>query len=97
MVDIYTVGIGPVPKMVGGGNVSPGAFRRRVVRYWHPLGCRAIELGRPPREGVMYTVVPYDSVVVVPGLQSSAWSSNRCTPRTNTNRYDEYRTNPFVE
>ena len=26
---------------IGGGNISPGAFRRRVVRYWHwhPLGC----------------------------------------------------------
>ena len=41
-------------------NISSGAFRRRrVVRYWHPLGRRAIELGKPPQGGVMYTVVVY--------------------------------------
>ena len=27
------------------GNISPEAFRRRIVRYWHPLGGRAIDLG----------------------------------------------------
>ena len=30
---------------------------RRTVRCWHPLGCRAIELGKPPHGGVIYTVV----------------------------------------
>ena len=50
MLDISTVGIVSVPKKVGVGNVSPRAFRRRIVRYWHTLGCRAIELGK-------YTVV----------------------------------------
>ena len=37
-------------KKVGIGSISPRAFRRRVVRYWHPVGCRAIKLGKwPPR------------------------------------------------
>ena len=39
-------------KPVGVRNISPRAFRRRIVRYWHPLGRRAIELGKPPRGGV---------------------------------------------
>ena len=42
---------------MGVGNVSPRAFRIRTVRYWHPLGCRAIEHGTPLQGGVMYTVV----------------------------------------
>ena len=29
----------------------------RIVRCWRPLGCRAVELGKPPQEGVIYTVV----------------------------------------
>ena len=37
-------------KKVGVGNISPRNFREisegvRIVRYWHPRGCRAIELG----------------------------------------------------
>ena len=24
-----------------------------IVRYWHPLGCRAIELAKPPQEDVI--------------------------------------------
>ena len=39
-------------------SVSPGAFRRRVARCWHTLGCRAIELAKPPQEGVIYYVIP---------------------------------------
>ena len=30
----------------GVGKIYQGAFGRRIVRYWHPLGCRAIELGK---------------------------------------------------
>ena len=30
-------------KKVGVGNISPRAFRRRIVRCWQPLGCRAID------------------------------------------------------
>ena len=55
-VDISTVGIVSVPKNVGFGSISPKAFRRRMVRYWHPLGCRAIELEKPPKGGVIYAV-----------------------------------------
>ena len=46
-------------KKVGVEIISPRAFRRRIVRYWHwhPLGCRAIGLGKPPQGGMMYTVV----------------------------------------
>ena len=40
-------------KMVGVGNISSRAFRRRVVRYRHPLGFRAIDL----RGCVIYSVV----------------------------------------
>ena len=40
-------------KKVSVRNIAPRAFRRRrVVRYWHywrPLGCWAIELGKPPQ------------------------------------------------
>ena len=42
--DIKTVSM---PKKVGVRNSSPRDFRSRIVRYWHPLGCRAIELGKP--------------------------------------------------
>ena len=34
------------------------AFRRRVARYWHywhPLGCRVLELGKTPQGGGIYT------------------------------------------
>ena len=40
-------------KKIGVGNFSAGAFRRRIVRFWHPLGCRAIELGKQPQGGVI--------------------------------------------
>ena len=39
------------------GNISPGAFWRRGVRYWQPLGCGATELEKPPQGCVIYTVV----------------------------------------
>ena len=39
------------PKSSALESISPRAFRRRVVRCWHPLGCRAIELGKPPPGG----------------------------------------------
>ena len=59
MLDISTaVGIVSVPKEIGVGNISPRAFRRRIVRYWHPLGCRAIELGKPP-QGVCDVTAAY--------------------------------------
>ena len=36
-------------KKVGVGNTLSRAIRRRIVRYWHPLGCRAMEPGKPPQ------------------------------------------------
>ena len=42
---------------LGVGTVSPRAFRRRIVRYWRPLDCRATELGKPPQVCVVHTVV----------------------------------------
>ena len=59
MVDISTLGIiVSVPKKLGVENVSPRAFRRRIiVRDWHRLGCRAIELGKNRLRGVIYTDV----------------------------------------
>ena len=38
-------------------NVSPGALRRRIIRYWHPLGCRALDLCKPPQGCEIQTVV----------------------------------------
>ena len=52
------------------GNISPGASRRRIVRYWHPLGCRAIELGRPPQGGYDIHAPSYTARAV--------WSSYQC-------------------
>ena len=57
-------------KKLGVGNISPSAFRKRIVRYWHPLGCRAIELGKPPPQGgVIYTVV-YKTLLHIQGSPS---------------------------
>ena len=56
------------------GNISRRAFRRRIVRYWHPLGCRAIELGKPPQGGVMHTVVPGKHLLTIHfGHSSFVW------------------------
>ena len=60
MVDLSTVGIGSGNNKVVVGNVSPREIERelsedvRSVRSRHPLGCWAIKLGKPSREGVMY-------------------------------------------
>ena len=64
MVDISTVGIVSVPKRSAlkssrrelSEYVSFG-IGSVLVRYWHPLGCRAVEFGKPPQRCVMYTVV----------------------------------------
>ena len=39
--------------------MSPRSFSEdfRIVRYWHPLGCPAIELEKSPQGGVITTVV----------------------------------------
>ena len=39
---------------VGVGSISPRAFRKRIVRYWHPLRCRANQLGKPPQGCVIH-------------------------------------------
>ena len=44
---------------VGVVNISPRAFRRRIVRFWYLPACGAIELGKTPQGGVIYTVVLY--------------------------------------
>ena len=41
-------------KKGGVGHISPRVFRRRLGRYWHPLGCQAIALRKPPQWGVIY-------------------------------------------
>ena len=49
-------------KKVGAGHISPRAFRTHIVRFWHLLGCRAIEIGTPfPGGGVIFTV-EYDTM-----------------------------------
>ena len=52
MIDTSTVGKVSVAR----GSISLRAFRRRAdsVRYWHPLGCQAIELGKPPQGCVVH-------------------------------------------
>ena len=66
-----------VPQRVGGGIISPSAFRRRIVRYWHwhPLGCRAIELGNTAPEGVRYIHQPSYTVAVARNSRSRAFLS----------------------
>ena len=56
MLDISTVGKSVDATKVGVGNISPRALRRRTGWYWHPLGCRAVELKNRTR-GVIYTVL----------------------------------------
>ena len=52
------VGIVSVPKKDRRWNISSRAFGRRIVRYWHPLACRGIELGKiAPVGGGIYTGV----------------------------------------
>ena len=46
LLDISTVGLVSGAKKIGVGNISPKAFERRIIQYWHPLDCRAIELGK---------------------------------------------------
>ena len=65
---------------VGGGNVSPRASRRRTVRYRHPLGCRAIELGKKrPQGGVIDNVLhgTYPLPPWVPSHRPSRQPSSR--------------------
>ena len=42
---------------LGVGNISPRALRRRIGRYWHLLGYREIEPGKPPQGIVIYPVL----------------------------------------
>ena len=46
------------PQKVGFGNIPPRAFRIRIARYWHPLGCGAIELGKQPQGCVVVWFTP---------------------------------------
>ena len=64
VVDISTaVGIvPPVPKKKGlcwknlaERKLSDHVYIVRYWHYWHPLGCRAIELGKPHQGGVTYS------------------------------------------
>ena len=62
MVDISTVGTVPVPK------TSALETSRRelsedvsIVRYGHPLGCRAIELGKLPQGGAIHRGMRYST------------------------------------
>ena len=56
MLDISTTVGTAGAKTIGVKRISPRASRKKFGRYWHPLGCRAIELGKQPQEGVMHTV-----------------------------------------
>ena len=47
------------------GIISPRAFRRRTVRDWHSLGCREIELGKPPQGGLVLHTPSHTA----PGMQ----------------------------
>ena len=78
MIDISVdswSGVGAQTVGVVVGNVSPWAFWRRIVRYWHPLGCRAIEPRNPPQAGVMYTVLCGRCSVLAYQLQETSTAS----------------------
>ena len=53
MVDISTVGMVGIVSVLKRSalDISRRAFRRRLVRYWHPLGSRSIRLGKLPQGG----------------------------------------------
>ena len=56
VLDISTaVRIVSVPSKGSVGIISPRAFRGRVVRYWHPLVCRAISSLESRTRGVWCT------------------------------------------
>ena len=55
--DLHTWNRADAKKVCVANNLAR-AFRRHIVRYWHywhPLGCRAIDLGKPPEGGLIYT------------------------------------------
>ena len=58
MLDISTVRVVLVPEKSPLGNIPPRPFRIRVIRYWRPLGCRVVALGKPPQGWcMMYAVI----------------------------------------
>lgn len=54
-----------MPKRSAFETSHPGAFRRCIARYWHPLGCRSIEPGKPPRGGVICTVIHRTAIPIL--------------------------------
>ena len=72
-LDIFTVGILRTTEYIHSVMSTPKrsalesrrelSENARIVRYWYPLGCRALELGKQPQGNVIYTVVVYRYVV----------------------------------
>ena len=56
-------------KKVGVRKILSRAFWRRIVRYWQPLGCRPVEVGKPPLGGVT-CIVAYGTPVPAEAIDS---------------------------
>ena len=71
---------------IGVRNISPRAFSRRIVGYWHRLGFRASDLKKPCQWGVMYTAVVYgyDFVQQGTGLVERSRERLRCKDNSTT-------------
>ena len=91
------VGIVSVPERPGVENIKPRVFRIGIVRYWRPLfrigivrywrplGCREINLGKPPQGGVTYAPSRVNTLgcfahtpVYVPGNPQNMLRSTGC-------------------
>ena len=60
------------------GIISPRAFWRRIVRYSHPLGCRAIKLRKPP-QGVCVCDIHSRTTT---GMQRQQYALTCCSPKS---------------
>ena len=57
MLDVSTIGTVAVPKRSALKTSRRELSEDASFGIWHPLGCRAIELGKTPQGGVTHTVV----------------------------------------
>ena len=84
---------------VGAQNVDVGKSRRlelfEAVSFgiWHPLGCRAIELGKPPQGGVIFfRVAPPPPTLVEDNKWLTSPVSEKCVGLRQP--YNPYRSMP---
>ena len=84
-VDICAVGIATKCRGQMGrrwnhlAEIFPKTYRSVLASSWHPLSCRAIELGKAPQGGVMYTVVYVQYLLVMSTVSSRLESGSSTT------------------